>query len=156
MLRKLLITDNSTSWFLLRVTLGTVLLAHGLQKSLGWFDGYGWEKTMQYFTGYAGLPSLLAAFVIIIETFGAIMLVAGFAARINAVLAAIVIAGAFFVDHLKNGFYMNWFGTHKGEGYEYDLLFWAIAIVIAINGAGRFSIDNWLVKKKPVYQSALV
>ena len=33
---------------------------------------------------------------------------------------------------------MNWFGTNKGEGYEFDLLFWAIAIVIQLMEAPNF------------------
>jgi putative oxidoreductase len=56
--------------------------------------------------------------------------------------------GAFFVDHLPNGFYMNWFGTQKGEGIEFDLLFLAISSFIAINGSGALSIDRWIISRK--------
>lgn len=150
MIQKLLKTDNNISLLVLRVSLGVVLLAHGLQKSLGWFGGFGWQKSMEYFTNYVGLPSILAALVILIETIGGLFLVIGFATRINALLAGIVIAGAFFIDHLGNGFYMNWFGNHKGEGYEFDILFWAMAIAIVVNGAGMFSADRWLTAKAKV------
>jgi putative oxidoreductase len=59
----------------------------------------------------------------------------------------IVIVGAFFVAHVQNGFYMNWFGTQKGEGYEFDILFWAISITLIINGSGKYSIDKWLINR---------
>jgi len=146
MLRKLLATDNDVTLLIVRVVLGSVMLAHGLQKTFGWFGGFGWTNTINYFTGTVGLPSILAAIIILIESVGAILLIAGVGARINALLLVIVIVGAFFVAHLPNGFYMNWFGNHKGEGFEFDILFWSIAIVLVINGSGKYSIDG-LIKR---------
>jgi putative oxidoreductase len=142
--QKIFRTENNYSWTILRVTLGVVMLAHGLQKAFGWFGGYGWDGTMGYFTGAVGLPSILGAFIILIESLGAFLLILGFAGRINAVLVGTVILGAFFVDHLPNGFYMNWFGNQKGEGFEFDLLFLAISSFVAINGSGALSIDRWI------------
>jgi putative oxidoreductase len=142
--KKILATENKYSWTILRVTLGTVMLAHGVQKAFGWFGGFGWEGTMGYFTGMVGLPSILAAFIILIESLGALLLIIGFAGRINALLVGVVILGAFFIDHLPNGFYMNWFGNQKGEGFEFDLLFLAISFFVAINGSGALSVDRWL------------
>lgn len=159
MQQKLLATTDNYNWFILRVVLGIVMLGHGLQKTFGWFGGYGWNSTMGYFTDTVGLPAWLGALVILIESAGAVLLIIGFAGRINAALMVIVMAGAFFVDHLPNGFFMNWYGDHKGEGYEFDILFWAIAIIIVINGSGKFSIDRWLTTRtgislsnKPVRQ----
>lgn len=144
MKRKLFATDNSYNWFILRIVLGVVILAHGLQKTFGWFGGFGWEQSMNYFTSHVGLPSALAAMVILIESLGAFFLIIGFAGRINAFLLGIVMIGAFFVEHRQHGFFMNWFGNQPGEGFEFDLLVWAIAAVITINGSGRFSIDRTL------------
>jgi putative oxidoreductase len=146
--KKLFATENNYSWTILRVVLGTVMLAHGLQKAFGWFGGFGWDGTMGYFTGMVGLPAFLAAFIILIESLGAVLLIVGFAGRINALLVGAVMLGAFFVDHLPNGFYMNWFGTQKGEGIEFDLLFLAISSFIAINGSGALSIDRWIISRK--------
>ena len=143
MKRLLFATDNNYSWLILRVTLGTVMLAHGVQKAFGWFGGFGWNASIGYFNS-VGLPTFLGTLVILIETVGALLLIAGFAGRIMAILIGVVIIGAFVIDHLPNGFYMNWFGNHKGEGFEYDILFWSISAVLAINGSGRFSIDRWL------------
>ncbi|MEO8404052.1 MAG: DoxX family protein [Chitinophagaceae bacterium] len=144
MLHRLLQTDNNISWFLLRVTLGIVMLGHGLQKALGWFGGYGWDGTMNYFTDHVGIPYFLGALVILIESIGAVLLIIGFGGRFMAALMIIVMGSAFFIDHLPNGFFMNWFGNKKGEGVEFDILFIIIAIVLVINGSGKFSIDRKL------------
>lgn len=147
MKRNLFATDNSYNWLILRVALGIVILPHGLQKTFGLFGGFGWDASMNYFTGHVGVPAILGALVILIESLGAVLLIAGFAGRINAFLLGIVMVGAFFKDHIHNGFFMNWFGNQPGEGFEYDLLVWGIAIVLTINGSGRFSIDRWLARR---------
>ena len=46
MLRKLLVTDENTATVILRFVLGVVFFAHGAQKMLGWFGGYGFSGTM--------------------------------------------------------------------------------------------------------------
>jgi putative oxidoreductase len=150
MQQRLLSTTDSYNWLLLRVALGIVMLGHGLQKAFGLFGGFGWNDTIGYFTGTVGLPAWLSAFIILIESLGAVLLIIGLAGRINAALMAIVMAGAFFVDHLPNGFFMNWFGNHKGEGYEFDILFWAIALIVTINGSGKFSVDRWLTTRSTI------
>ena len=147
-MKKILSTDNNYSWLLLRVTLGTIMLAHGVQKAFGWFGGFGWDNSINYFKG-VGLPAFLGASVILIETVGALLLIAGFAGRIIAGLMAIIMIGAFAIEHVPHGFYMNWFGNHKGEGFEFDILFWSIAIVLVINGSGKYSLDKWLYEKRP-------
>lgn len=152
MKRNLLATDNSYNWLILRVMLGIVILPHGLQKAFGLFGGFGWDASMNYFTGHVGLPSALGALVILIESLGAVLLILGFAGRINAFLLGVVMVGAFFQDHMHNGFFMNWFGNQKGEGFEYDLLVWGIAAVLTVNGSGRFSVDRWLASRN--YQVA--
>ena len=145
---KIFATKNDGTLTLLRVSLGVVMLAHGLQKTFGLFGGYGWEGTMGYFTGTVGLPPVLAAGVILIESLGAALLILGFAGRINAALLGSVMLGAFFVDHLPNGFFMNWFGNQKGEGFEFDILFISIAAVLAVKGSGALSIDRLLSRER--------
>jgi putative oxidoreductase len=142
--KRILATDNEAVYTLLRVALGTVMIAHGVQKAFGWFGGFGWDGTMGFFTGTVGMPYLLGAATILIESLGAFLLILGFAGRINALLLGVVMLGAFFVDHMHNGFYMNWFGNQKGEGFEFDILFIAISVVLAIKGSGAFSIDRLL------------
>jgi putative oxidoreductase len=48
--------------------------------------------------------------------------------------------------HLPNGFFMNWMGNQKGEGFEYHLLVLAMAAALLLRGAGAFSLDRALSK----------
>ena len=47
------------------------------------------------------------------------------------------------------GFFMNWFGTQRGEGYEYHLLVLAMTTFLMIRGAGAFSVDRALSIAEP-------
>ena len=58
MLANLLQTDANWVLTILRVVLGIVIFAHGAQKMLGWFGGYGFSGTMGFFTKTHGHPRL--------------------------------------------------------------------------------------------------
>src|SRR5436190_2274613 len=119
MLNKLFATDDSFAAAILRLLLGVVFFAHGAQKMLGWFGGYGFAGTMGFFTGTMHIPAPLAFLVIVSEFFGSLALIAGLGTRLAALGAAAVMIGAVLTSHLDNGFFMNWFGQQKGEGFEY-------------------------------------
>lgn len=70
-------TDDSWAGLILRVGLGGVIFAHGAQKLLGWFGGNGFDGTMGFFTQKMGLPWLVVFLVIIGESFGSVVLIAG-------------------------------------------------------------------------------
>ena len=140
-----LTTDGSLRQTILRVVLGLVMLPHGLQKTVGWFGGYGYEGTMGFFTSI-GIPAVLGFLAIAAESVGAVALVAGFTTRIAAIgISANMIVAAFM--HGANGFFMNWSGTQKGEGYEYHLLVLAMTAVLIVFGGGRYSLDRLLTRK---------
>ena len=138
----LLATENTSLLTILRIALGVVMLPHGLQKTLGWFGGYGFTGTMGGFTSM-GIPAFLAFLVIAAESAGAVALITGFSTRIAAfgIGATMLVAS---LMHRANGFFMNWSGQQKGEGFEYHILAIAIAVVLMIGGAGRFSLDRTL------------
>jgi putative oxidoreductase len=129
---------------ILRLTLGLVIFPHGAQKLFGWFGGYGFAGTMNFFTDTMHLPWIIGFAVIIIETLGALLLIAGFSSRIMAALLSLVMTGIIFSVHIENGFFMNWFGNLKGEGIEYFLLAIGLGLGIIVNGAGAYSIDRLL------------
>ncbi|HWB24950.1 MAG TPA: DoxX family protein [Chitinophagaceae bacterium] len=141
-MKKFLSTNNSAAITVIRVILGIILFAHGSQKLLGWFGGYGFSGTMGFLTGAVHLPYILALFVIIIEFFGSLLLITGFATRFAAAAVIILFTGIILTSHIQNGFFMNWGGDQKGEGYEYHLLVLSIAVALLINGGGRFSADK--------------
>ncbi|MFN8005428.1 MAG: DoxX family protein [Terriglobia bacterium] len=141
---RLIATDNETTTFILRIVLGIVFFPHGAQKVLGWFGGGGFSGTMGFFTGTLGIPAVFALLAILSEFLGSLGLLTGFLTRIAAFGIACNMVVAVFMLHLQNGFFMNWFGNQKGEGFEYHLLVVAITIVLMIRGGGRWSVDGLL------------
>lgn len=131
---------------ILRLTIGLIIFPHGAQKMLGWFGGYGFNGTMGFFTGTAGLPYIVGLAVILLEFGGSLLLVAGFGTRIIALGFIGLMIGIILTSHLPNGFFMNWYGSQTGEGYEYHLLVIGLAIALLIEGAGRYSVDSVIVR----------
>jgi len=138
-------TNQSLAPLLLRFFLAFVLFPHGAQKLLGWFGGFGFAGTMTYFTETVKLPWLIGLLVILIEFFGPIALLAGFAVRLWSVAIAIVMTGI-ILTHFTGYFFMNWFGNQKTEGMEFFLLAIGMAGALIYSGAGRLSIDAALQK----------
>lgn len=149
MLKKLMRTDDSVGLFLVRVFLGIVIFPHGAQKVLGWFGGHGFSWTMDFFTQRLHIPAPLVVLVILAEFLGALGLIVGFLGRVGAFGTLCVMLGAIYLIHLKNGFFMDWYNTGQGEGFEYHLLAIGMALAVMIQGSGRFSIDRALSGPRP-------
>jgi len=147
-MKRIFETNENYTATIIRIVLGVILFPHGAQKLLGWFGGYGFNGTMGFLTGTIGLPWILALLVILIEFFGAIALIFGFATRIVAVGIISLFTGIIFTAHLANGFFINWSGQQQGEGYEFHLLIIGMAIALLVSGAGKWSVDYALQKKK--------
>ena len=145
MFKRLLQTTNDPVFTIIRLVLGLVFFAHGAQKMLGWFGGYGFSGTLSAFSA-SGMPAPLALFVILTEFFGSVALICGAFARVASGAIALLMVGAIAMVHAHFGFYMNWFGQQKGEGFEYHLLAIGLAVAVLVRGAGSFSIDGLLSK----------
>jgi putative oxidoreductase len=141
------IFNTSDNWAALttRLTIGLILFPHGAQKMLGLFGGYGFGGTMAYFTDTLHLPGIIGFLVIIIEFLGSLALIAGFGIRIWAALTIILMISIIITTHLDNGFFMNWSGNQKGEGFEYHLLIIGLSITTLISGSGKYSVDKAIV-----------
>lgn len=144
---KILHTDNNWGQLATRLTLGLVLFPHGAQKMLGIFGGYGFSATMDAFTTQMHLPWIVAFLTILLEFMGSILLIVGFASRIWSLAIIFLFIGIIFTAQLEHGFFMNWFGAQKGEGYEFSLLIIGLAISTLINGSGKLSIDTQIIKR---------
>jgi putative oxidoreductase len=143
MLQWLLQTDSGVVGLILRITLAVVMFPHGAQKVPGWFGGHGFRETMKFFTA-SGVPAILAALAIAAEFLGPLGLAVGLLTRVAAFGIACVMLVAILTVHWPNGFFMNWYGNQKGEGFEYHLLALGIAIALIIVGAGAWSLDGAL------------
>lgn len=146
MIKTFLSTQDDLAPLVMRVMLGIVIFPHGAQKLFGWFGGYGLEGTLNFFTQSMGVPFFIAIMVIIAESLGALGLILGFLTRIAAFGVACVMAGAIFMVHLENGFFMNWSGKQAGEGFEYHLLAIGLAVALMLTGGGKASLDGQLAK----------
>lgn len=142
MLKRLFETDDSWTQLIVRATLALVMFPHGAQKLFGWFGGYGFSGTMGFFTDSMGIPAVLAFLVILAESLGALALALGLVSRVAAGGIIAVMVGAVITTHLPNGFFMNWYGSQGGEGFEYHLLAIALATAVVLRGPGRWALDR--------------
>ena len=75
---------------------------------------------------------------------GPLALVAGAATRFWALALIIDMLGIIFSSHTEYGFFINWFGNQKGEGYEYHLMVIGLALTLVFSGSGKYAVDNAL------------
>lgn len=136
-------TRASTTLFIIRLTVGIVILPHGLQKLFGIFGGGGFAGTIDAFGQWFGIPPLVTILVILAESVGSFCLIIGFLGRFMAASIGCVLLGAIFFVVGRWGFFMNWYSEQqRGEGYEFHLLALGMIIAIVIGGSGRWSIDR--------------
>ena len=145
MLGWLVATDGSVVPLVLRLTLAVVMFPHGAQKMLGWFGGHGFKGTMAFFAE-SGIPAGWAFLAIMAEFLGPLGLAVGLLTRVAALGIGVVMLVAIFTVHKQHGFFMNWYGTQQGEGFEFHLLALGIAIALVIGGAGQWSLDALLAR----------
>ena len=146
MLKRILGTSDDYTLTILRLVLGIIFFAHGAQKALGWFGGFGLHATVGAFTGMMHIPAPLAYVAIAAEFLGGLGLIVGLLTRLAAFGIAMNMLVAIFTVHLQYGLFANWFGNQKGEGIEFHLLVVAIAIVLMARGSGALSADRALSK----------
>jgi len=129
-------TTTSIAPLALRIPLGVVLTAHGAQKLFGWFGGYGLEGTGQWMASIGFGPGMLMAFLAgSAEFFGGIALILGLLTRPAAAVVAFTMVMAMTV-HIGNGLFL------ANNGYEFALILLFAAVSLAIQGSGRFALDN--------------
>lgn len=142
LLKKLLSSNAGLGSIVLRIPVGITLAAHGAQKLFGWFGGYGLEGTGQWMASIGLEPGFLMALLAgSAEFFGGLALALGLLTRPAAVVSAFTMLVAIFAVHIGNGLFMS------NNGYEFALALLAITTALAIQGGGRFSIDNLLSKR---------
>jgi putative oxidoreductase len=127
---------------LLRWVLGLILFVGGAGKVFGWFGGFGMETTLKYFNE-GHFSSTLAYLSMFAEMIGGFLLIIGLCTRFGAMVIFINMVVAVWTMGL-NKFFMG------GAAYPFTLVI--IALVIALLGAGRFSLDFLLNRSERTYQ----
>ena len=143
-MQRLLETRPSLQLFVQRAVLALVIWPHGAQKLLGWHGGFGFEASMDFLTNTEHVPAPLALLVVLGESLGALALLLGLFTRVAAFGISAIMLGAIFLVHLPHGFFMNWFGSQAGEGFEFHLLSLALSLPLMVLGGGRFALDEKL------------
>jgi putative oxidoreductase len=121
----------------LRIVAGSIFLAHGAQKLFV----SGLAGVTGAFTQMgAPLPVMTGPLVAGLEFAGGIALIIGFMTRLVGLAFALEMVGAIFIVHLSAGFFL--------PGVEFVLLLCAAGAALALTGAGAFSVDAALTRRR--------
>lgn len=117
---------------LIRLGLGVVFLAHGIQKLQG-IDG------VIGFFGKIGLPAFMAWAVAILETLAGAAMLLGVFTGFAGVVIAIIMIGAIFTAKKAAPFMGGW---------EFDLVLLTSALGVALLGPGKYAVAHFCKSKK--------
>ena len=122
--------------FLLRLTVGLTLAAHGAQKLFGWFGGHGLDDTGKGLAGLGFHPGRRHALMAgVVEVGGGVLLALGLFTPAAAAVVFSVMVVAAFSAHVQRGFF-----AQQG-GYEYNLVLGVAGLAMAFTGPGTVSVD---------------
>lgn len=128
---------RDSALLLLRLVLGTVFIAHGLDKLV--FSGL--TATSGQFSAWGvPQPTLSAWMVMATELAGGVLLVVGLLTTLAAGVLALLMAAALWFVHVGAGFFAS------AGGFEYPAVLMASLVMIVVFGAGRASLDGVLTR----------
>ncbi len=121
-----------------RAALAWIFFVYGAQKLFGWFNGAGIHQTSLFMADTAGLHpgGFFAVLGGVIELGGAIAVALGLVTRLAGL--------ALFGDMVMAMITVTWAeGLHQATppGYELNVALAALGLVVALLGAGRYSVD---------------
>lgn len=122
---------------IIRLVVGVTFMGHGAQKLFGWFGGYGPKGTGGWLESIGVRPGVpMAILAGLAELVGGFLFAAGLLTPVGAALIVITMLMAIFKVHGKNGYWVT------SNGFEYNLVLIAIAVGVALVGAGSYSFDG--------------
>ncbi|WP_210364188.1 DoxX family protein [Bacillus sp. REN3] len=121
---------------IIRLVIGLLFVGHGAQKLFGWFGGYGVKGTGGWMESIGIKPGVTMAILAgLAELGGGLLFAAGLLTPLAGLMIAVTMGGAIAKVHGANGLWAT------QNGYEYNLVLIAIAVGIALTGAGKYSLD---------------
>ncbi|MEB3244963.1 MAG: DoxX family protein [Vampirovibrionales bacterium] len=126
----------------IRLPLGIIMIAHGMDKAFGTFHGGGFAETVKGFAEMGMQPATVTAGLAVLgELGGGILVLLGLLTPIGAFLIAATMAVAVFAVHFSAGLFA------QDGGYEYPLALLGAALSLMFSGGGKCSIDALLMGK---------
>lgn len=130
-------TKNDIAVLFLRLVIGIIFFAHGMQKIFGVFQGSGIDGFISMIKGLGfSYPLFWAWAAALSEGLGGLFLILGVMPRSSAFFISIVMIVAIIKIHGPKGFFMS------SGGFEYPLMLLSASISILLMGAGKYSIFN--------------
>ena len=124
---------NDIGKLILRVSVGVLMLFHGMNKIIYGVGG------VKHLLSESGLPQFLAYGVYVGEVIVPIFLVLGLYARVASLVLAFNMFIAILLAHGDSLFHLS---KHGGLVMELPLFYFITSIVIYILGSGRYAVNN--------------
>jgi len=122
-----------------RLVIGLLMAAHGTQKLLGWFGGYGLNTTGEFFVQLGFQRGrAFATLASVAEVAGGLLVAIGFLGPVGPALMISVMLVAAISVHWKNGVFA------AQNGIEVPLLYATGAFGLAMTGFGDYALDALL------------
>jgi putative oxidoreductase len=123
------VSQVAAGLLLLRIVVGLLFAAHGLQKLLGWFGGAGLEGTAK--PGRVTAPLGGAA-----ELAGGASIALGLFTPLGSIAVLLMMAGAVVAVHGPKGLW------NTNGGSEFPVVLGSIALTLTLTGPGRWSLEQ--------------
>jgi putative oxidoreductase len=134
------VAKNTLGPLILRLTLAAIFIYHGqllVSKDKEWGAKWMDPKMNQ--------PPAVQMAVAWGELVGGVAMALGLLTRLAALGLIVIMAGAIYQVHLKNGFDI------RNGGYEYNVAIIAMCLALVLTGPGRLALDHvFFRRRKPV------